>query len=96
MPLCASSTTPEPSPAALNAAAAVIEIVERNQTTDDTPGGSVILPNEVRINGTPILIPDGECIRVHEMTFGERNDEPFLVTVTMFARRVTIAAEGDL
>lgn len=79
------------------AAAALIEIVEKNATTDDTPGGSVIIPNEVRINGIPLLIPDGHEIRVHDMTFNDgRGDDTVYVTLTLFARRVTIAAEGDL
>jgi hypothetical protein len=74
--------------------AAYIEIVERDRATDDTMGGSIIVPNEVRINGTPLLVPAGQTIKVHEMTFG--NDEAAQVTLTLFARRITIAAEEDL
>ncbi|OLT13019.1 hypothetical protein BJF79_03725 [Actinomadura sp. CNU-125] len=77
--------------------AALIEIVEKSNTTDDTPGGSVIIPNEVRINGIPLLIPDGHQIKVHDMTFNDgRGEDTVYVTLTLFARRVTIAAEGDL
>lgn len=77
--------------------AAYIEIVEKNTSTDDSPGGSVIVPNEVRINGIPLLVPAGEEIKVHEMTFNDgRDPNVACVTLTLFARRVTIAAEGDL
>ena len=75
-------------------AAALIEIVERNRSTDDTPGGSVIVPNEVRINGIPLLVPDGESVKVHEIK--ANGQDIVCVTLTLFARRVTIAAEGDL
>lgn len=75
--------------------AAYIEIVERDRTTTDTLGGSVITPNEVRINGVPLAVPSGQSIRVHEMTFGEDRDVA-QVTMTLYVRRLTIAAEGDL
>jgi hypothetical protein len=76
--------------------AALIEIVETDHSTDDGPG--VIIPNQVRINGTPLLIPAGEQIKVHSITVndGERGEDAVCVTLTLFARRVTIAAEGDL
>jgi hypothetical protein len=77
--------------------AAYIEIVEKNRTTDDTAGGSVIFPNEVRINGIPLLCPEGEQVKVHGMTFDDGHGEDVAqVTLTLFARRVVIAAEGDL
>lgn len=78
------------------AKAALIEIVEKEHSTSDGPG--VIIPNEVRINGIPILIPAGQHIKVHSVTLNEdeRNDDAVCVTLTLFARRVTIAAEGDL
>lgn len=77
--------------------AAYIEIVEKNRTTDATPGGSVIVPNEVRINGIPLLMPYGEKITVHEISYNQASGEEVAqVTLTLFARRVVIAAEGDL
>ena len=89
--------TYEPADGSREATAAVIEIVEKNRTTDDTTGGSVIVPNEVRINGIPLLIPADQQIKVHDMTFNNgRGDEFAWVTLTLFVRRVTIAAEGDL
>lgn len=58
------------------------------------PGGDVpvLIPSKVRINGTEVLIPAGTKIHVGEIS----EDEGVTVTITMFARRVTIAAEGDL
>lgn len=77
--------------------AAYIEIVEKNRTTNDTLGGSIIVPNEVRINGIPLLMPYGEKITVHEISFNQASGEDVSkVTLTLFARRVVIAAEGDL
>lgn len=76
------------------AQAAVIEVVEKGRATDDTRGGSVIVPDDVRINGQSILIPRDAEIAVHEIT--SRADELTTVTLTVFARRVVIAAEGDL
>jgi hypothetical protein len=76
--------------------AAFIEIIEKGHSADDASG--VIVPNEVRINGIPLLIPAGERIKVHSLTVNdnERGEDPVCVTLTLFARRVTIAAEGDL
>lgn len=58
------------------------------------PGGDVpvLVPSKVRINGTEVLIPAGTSIRIGEIS----EDEGVTVTITMYARRVTIAAEGDL
>ncbi|HWB37588.1 MAG TPA: hypothetical protein VHA75_16360 [Rugosimonospora sp.] len=79
--------------------AALIEIVEKGHSTDGNEG--VIVPNQVRINGTPLLIPAGQQIKVHSITLNENERGPYgedaaCVTLTLFARRVTIAAEGDL
>lgn len=74
--------------------AAVVEIIERDRQTDDTVGGSVIVPDEIRINGQPLLVEEGG-IKVHEMDLGGRGDLA-RVTVTLLARRVVIAAEHDL
>ncbi|MFE0470491.1 hypothetical protein ACFW2V_02595 [Streptomyces sp. NPDC058947] len=74
--------------------AAVIEIVERGRSTTDTAGGSVIIPNDVRINGQSLLVPRDCPVIVHEIKTDP--DEVLNVTLTLFARRVTIAAEDDL
>jgi hypothetical protein len=72
------------------ATGAVIEIVERGPGTGNARG--VIIPNEVRLNGVPLLMPkDG--ITVHEMTFPP--EEAILVTLTVYARRVIIGADGE-
>lgn len=67
--------------------AAYIEIMER---TDD-PDPAVIIPNEVRINGIPLLMPEGESVTVHEI--GLSSNDVVKVTLTLFARRVLIDAE---
>ena len=78
--------------------AAYIEILETNRATEDSAGGSLVIPNQVRINGFPLAIPAGETIKVHEITLNdnERGMDVAAVTLTLFARRVTIAAEGDI
>ena len=70
------------------------EIVERGRATDNTTGGSVIIPDDVRINGQSLLIPADHPITVHQIN--SRADEYAHVTLTLYARRVTIAAEDDL
>ena len=59
---------------------------------DQSSGGPVLVPTKVRINGIEIPIPSGTKIRVHDIS----EDEAVTVTLTMFARRITIAAEEDL
>lgn len=66
---------------------ALIEIIER--TNDPDP--KVILPNEVRINGVPLLAPRDEPVIVHEMSTSA--EDVVRVTLTLFARRVVIGAE---
>lgn len=70
-----------------NPDAAVIEIIER---TDD-PDPSVIVPNEIRINGTPVLAPADQPVQVHGVSIS--GSEVVQVTLTLFARRVTIGSE---
>lgn len=79
---------PEDAPARKPPAGAVIEIIERNPAVS----GLLVLPNSVRINGVEVAMPEGARIQVHEIC----EDEPAKVTLTLFARRITIAAEGDL
>jgi hypothetical protein len=63
-----------------------IEIIDRH-------GGDigVLTPSAVRINGVEIAIPADTKIQVGDIADGEA----VTVTITMFARRVIIAAEGD-
>ncbi|MFD8545669.1 hypothetical protein [Streptomyces sp. NPDC059649] len=79
---------PEDAPARNRPTGAVIDIIERGPTT----GSSLVLPNAVRINGVEVAMPEGARIQVHEIS----EDEPAKVTLTLFARRITIAAEGDI
>ena len=71
--------------------AALIEIIE----ITDRPDGHGIVPNEIRINGVPVLAPEGQVVTVHDMDIAAR--DLVKVTLTLFARRVTIGTEpkGD-
>lgn len=73
---------------------AVIEIIDRRRNPADGDGsafGTVIFPNEIRINGVPVLTPRDKPVIVHDVTA----EEAVMVTVTMFARRLVLAAEPD-
>ncbi|MFJ4418272.1 hypothetical protein [Streptomyces sp. NPDC088925] len=75
---------------------AVIEIIEKGATTSsDSPGKSVIVPNDVRINGQSLLASadDPVTVTVHEIS--TRGDDLVRVTLTLFARRLSIRAEND-
>ena len=73
---------------------AVIEIVEKGATTSDaSPGDSVIVPNDVRINGQSLLVSVDDPVVVHEIT--TRGDGVVRVTLTLLARRISIRAEND-
>lgn len=67
--------------------ACTIEIVER--TNDPDP--LVIVPNEIRINGTPVLAPGDEPVEVHGISVS--SEDVVKVTLTLYAKRITIAAE---
>lgn len=70
---------------------AVIEIVEKRHSKSSPPGGDVIIPNEIRINGQPLLCPTDSPVKVHEIEV--TSHDAVLVTLTVFARRVVIAAD---
>lgn len=63
---------------------ATVELVERI----DTPDGLVI-PNEIRINGVAVSVPAGYPVTISDMT----SNDPVMVTLTIFARRVSIHQE---
>jgi hypothetical protein len=67
--------------------AALIEIVERT----DSPDPRVIVPNEVRINGVPLLAPADEPIVLHEVRISD--GEMVRVTLTLYARRIVVGTE---
>lgn len=73
---------------------AVIEIIDTGRATDDTTGGSLIVPNDIRINGQSLLSPRECPVKVHEIDLDDSS--LVCVTLTLIARRVTIAAEHDL
>ncbi|MDH3037912.1 hypothetical protein [Streptomyces sp. TRM75561] len=73
---------------------AIIEIVEKDVTTSsDSAGRSIIVPNDIRINGQSLLSSADDPVIVHEIT--TRADACVRVTLTLLARRVSIRAEGD-
>lgn len=73
--------------------ACVIEIVERVPAgADPDAGPGFIVPNEIRINGTPVLAPKDYPVRVHDIQID--GTEPVQVTLTLFARRVVVQAEA--
>jgi hypothetical protein len=78
-------------------APAYVEIVERVpfEKLGDAIENGIVRPNEIRINGTPILCPnDQETIEVHSMSLGgDFEDGLVRVTVTMWARHVRIGHE---
>jgi hypothetical protein len=63
-----------------------IEIIDRGS------GDSVLVPSAVRINGVEVALPADSTIRIGDIS----KDEAVTVTLTMFARRIVTAAEGDL
>jgi hypothetical protein len=70
--------------------AAFIEILERGTATDDTAAGSVVTPDCIRVNGMWLLVEPN--IRINDL--GDR--QAATVTVTLYARRIVVGAEGDL
>lgn len=66
---------------------AFIEIIER--TNDPDP--KFIVPNEVRINGIPLLASADDPVEVHGISTQANN--VVRVTLTLFARRVVIGHE---
>ena len=75
----------------LNPQGAVIEIVERRVAAMESPGCDIVVPDEVRINGQALLCPADHPIKVHEVELGPGG--PVLVTLTLFAKRLTVCAE---
>ena len=72
---------------------AVIEIIERRSvpSNPDHVADDIVVPSEIRINGQRLLMPADAPVRVHEVEFRER--DAVLVTLTVFAKRVVVAAE---
>jgi len=70
--------------------AAEITIVEKRSKprNPDSFGAELIVPNEVRLNGLPLLVPAGQSVTVHEI--GIDSSDVVQVTLTLYARRVVI------
>lgn len=68
--------------------AALIEIVERGPGAGSAHG--VIIPNEVRVNGVPLLCSEDPIV-VHETEIS--SSDAVRVTLTLLARRVVIGSE---
>lgn len=71
--------------------AAIIEIYERHSGTEPMPEigtGSIIVPNEIRINGMPVWCPDDAPPVVERIDVADRG--AVRVTLTLWARRVII------
>lgn len=63
-----------------------IEIIDRH-----VGDASILVPSAVRINGVEIPMPENATIKVHEMSA----DDAVTVTLTLLARRITIAAQDE-
>jgi hypothetical protein len=71
---------------------AVIEIVEKRPEGDyDSLGGDIIVPTEIRINGQALAASADHPVRVHEVSI--KGGDAVLVTLTLFAKRVTFDHE---
>jgi hypothetical protein len=69
-----------------------IEIVEPVPTGyRASGGGSVVLPKEIRINGTPVLAPANDPVILHEIEIG--SGDVVKVTLTLYARTVRVGHE---
>jgi hypothetical protein len=74
--------------------AVTMEIIERGRTTsDDSMASTIIVPDDVRINGVSVLTQGG--IKLHELDFHPQR-EMVTVTVTLPVRMLAVGAEGDL
>lgn len=73
-------------------AACEIEIVERFR--GEARDGMPIVPNDVRINGTSVLVSSNDPVIVHQMDFSDR--DVVRVTLTLMARAIHVHAKsGD-
>lgn len=73
--------------------ASVIEIVGTGHQYTEDGGGSILLPQEVWINGVSVYTAKGSPVRISDIHVGE---ELVTVNLTLVARRIVIAADSDL
>ncbi|MET8430140.1 hypothetical protein [Nocardia sp. NPDC004860] len=69
-----------------------IEIIEKTSRASRDGAGGIVTPNEIRINGKPVLAPADDPVIVHGVTMNAH--EPVKVTLTLFARIVKIGHES--
>ena len=72
--------------------ASVVEIIASGRKPTEDGGGSIVVPNEVRINGVSVFTT-GNGVKISEFTLG---DETVSVNLTLVVRKLTIAAASDL
>jgi hypothetical protein len=72
--------------------ASVVEIIASGREPTEDGGGSIVVPNEVRINGVSVFTT-GNGVKINEFTLG---DEMVSVNLTLVVRKLTIAAASDL
>ncbi|MDH6448157.1 hypothetical protein M2155_000565 [Streptomyces sp. SAI-119] len=72
--------------------ASVVEIIASGRKPTEDGGGSLIVPNEVRINGVSVFTT-GSGVKINEFTLG---DETVSVNLTLVVRKLVIAADSDL
>jgi hypothetical protein len=68
-----------------------IEIIERTTDTDRDGAHGIVVPNEIRINGKRVLTPQAHPPIIHEIT--TEGHQPVMVTITLFARTVSVSHE---
>lgn len=71
---------------------AVVEIYERHRNGEPVPEvgpGSILVPNEIRINGVPVWCPEDSPVVVERIEVRGSSDA-VRVTLTLYARRVVI------
>lgn len=70
-----------------------IEIVERTSAANIAAGRGLVFPNEIRINGRPVLAPADHPVFMHG--FAVNGSEVVQVTLTLFARVVRVSQESN-
>lgn len=73
--------------------ASVVEIIATGFQPAEDGAGSLVVPNEVRINGVSVYTPEGTVVKIDDFQLG---NELVTVNLTLVVRRLVIAAEGDL
>lgn len=70
-----------------------IEVIEKGRAPTKAGAGSILIPGELRINGRPVYAAGPVSIDPIGLNRDDRGFVP--VTVTLVARSITVAAEGD-